>query len=348
MAFRFWRRIRIAPGITLNLSKSGASVSIGPRGAKVTIGPRGSRATVGIPGSGLFYTVRGSGKGRRRKAGPRRRQAAPAPAADPLDLGFFRRLVTPAAEEALVDGLRELTRGNEDAALARLDQAPELPDAAFLAGFLHLKRLEFDAAESRLLIAARAHRQLGRVIDRYGVQARLYLPVTGELMAAVEPNLRGALLGLVEVYQHQGRSGEALETLERLRRLEPDDPVVRVSLAELLLETRPGDRDACRRVLRLSEDVENASPVHAALLLYRARALRCLGLAEAARQTLTRTLRRRKGRDPELLRALRYERALALHELGRERDARRDLERIYAEDPHYEDVAALLGVETGD
>jgi hypothetical protein len=27
MSFRFWRRIRIAPGVTLNLSKSTASLS---------------------------------------------------------------------------------------------------------------------------------------------------------------------------------------------------------------------------------------------------------------------------------------------------------------------------------
>ncbi|NMX24505.1 DUF4236 domain-containing protein, partial [Dissulfurirhabdus thermomarina] len=57
MSFRFWRRIRIAPGVTLNLSKSGGSLSFGPRGAKFTIGPRGKRATVGIPGTGLFYTT---------------------------------------------------------------------------------------------------------------------------------------------------------------------------------------------------------------------------------------------------------------------------------------------------
>ena len=29
MGFRFWRRIRIAPGVTLNLSQGGASVSFG-------------------------------------------------------------------------------------------------------------------------------------------------------------------------------------------------------------------------------------------------------------------------------------------------------------------------------
>ena len=41
MGFRFWRRIKIAPGLTFNLSKSGGSVSFGPRGAKFTVGSSG-------------------------------------------------------------------------------------------------------------------------------------------------------------------------------------------------------------------------------------------------------------------------------------------------------------------
>ena len=57
MAFRFWRRIRIAPGVTLNLSKSTASLSFGPHGAKYTISPRSNRVTAGLPGTGLCYTV---------------------------------------------------------------------------------------------------------------------------------------------------------------------------------------------------------------------------------------------------------------------------------------------------
>jgi len=53
---RFWRRAKIAPGVTLNLSKSGPSVSVGPRGTKVTVGRRGVRQSIGIPGTGLFAT----------------------------------------------------------------------------------------------------------------------------------------------------------------------------------------------------------------------------------------------------------------------------------------------------
>lgn len=53
---RFWRRLRVLPGVTVNVSKSGASLSLGPRGSKVTIGRKGVRRTVGLPGTGLFAT----------------------------------------------------------------------------------------------------------------------------------------------------------------------------------------------------------------------------------------------------------------------------------------------------
>lgn len=56
MGFRLFKRIKILPGITLNLSKSGVSVSAGVRGAHVTVGSKGVRQTVGLPGSGIFYT----------------------------------------------------------------------------------------------------------------------------------------------------------------------------------------------------------------------------------------------------------------------------------------------------
>jgi len=52
MGFRFQRRIKIAPGVRLNLSKSGISTSVGGRG--LTLNSRGT-ATVGIPGTGLSY-----------------------------------------------------------------------------------------------------------------------------------------------------------------------------------------------------------------------------------------------------------------------------------------------------
>ena len=57
-SFRFFKRVKVLPGITMNMSKSGPSISLGVRGAHVTMGRRGVRKTVGIPGTGIFYTSR--------------------------------------------------------------------------------------------------------------------------------------------------------------------------------------------------------------------------------------------------------------------------------------------------
>lgn len=78
MGFRFQKRVRIFPGVTLNFSKSGVSTSFGGRGARVTLGHGKTRATVGLPGSGLSYTtVSGKKRGGQRASGP-------APATTPI------------------------------------------------------------------------------------------------------------------------------------------------------------------------------------------------------------------------------------------------------------------------
>ena len=58
MGFRFYRRVRLFPGVSVNLSRSGPSLSVGVRGAHLTVGKRGVTRTVGIPGTGIFYTSR--------------------------------------------------------------------------------------------------------------------------------------------------------------------------------------------------------------------------------------------------------------------------------------------------
>ncbi len=55
MSLRFWRRIRIFPHVSLNISKTGFSITIGRRGINWTIGKKGHTASVGLPGTGLSY-----------------------------------------------------------------------------------------------------------------------------------------------------------------------------------------------------------------------------------------------------------------------------------------------------
>jgi hypothetical protein len=56
MGFRFRRRIRVLPGVSLNVGKSRfTSLTAGIRGFTVNFGRKGSRTTTSLPGTGLSY-----------------------------------------------------------------------------------------------------------------------------------------------------------------------------------------------------------------------------------------------------------------------------------------------------
>ena len=56
MGLRFRKSVKIMKGVSVNFSKSGASLSLGGRGHSVNIGKRGVRTTLGIPGTGISYS----------------------------------------------------------------------------------------------------------------------------------------------------------------------------------------------------------------------------------------------------------------------------------------------------
>ena len=53
MAIRFRKSFKVAPGIRVNVSKSGMSTSIGKKGLTANLSKKGTRVTAGIPGTGL-------------------------------------------------------------------------------------------------------------------------------------------------------------------------------------------------------------------------------------------------------------------------------------------------------
>jgi len=298
-----------------------------------------SRPAAGLPGTGLFYTVHDRKRAGRGGATP----ASRVPQRDRLKLGFFQRLMTPAEERRFIDGIRALNEGDQDAALAALEEASDLPDAAWMAGMIRLRREEFDRAKAHFRHALSRLGNLGTLFGKYEIAAQASLPITSDIFAHVFPRERGTRLALVEIAQLQGRHDDAKAHVERLLEIDPTDPVVLLSFAELALET-PEDRALMDRVVRATVHVENETPVDTAILLYRGKALAALGLPDAAIDVFTLANRRRKDRPEALLHQIRYDRAVLYHETGQRARARQEFERIYAADPGFEDVAERLGV----
>jgi uncharacterized protein DUF4236 len=68
MGLRFRRRLRMMPGVSVNLSKSGVSASMGSRGTVVNVSGQGIRTTVGCRDPALAGRPH-AGPGARRTGG---------------------------------------------------------------------------------------------------------------------------------------------------------------------------------------------------------------------------------------------------------------------------------------
>ena len=250
--------------------------------------------------------------------------------------------MTPSEEKRFIDGIRALNDGDQDTALVALEEARDLPDAAWIAGMIRLRREELDRARAHFEYALARLDGLGKLFGKYEIAAQASLPITSDIFAHVFPRERGTRLALVEIAQSEGRHEDAMAHVERLMQIDPTDPVVLLSFAELALDT-PEDHALMDRVVRATVGVENETPVDTAILLYRGRALAALGMPDASIDVFTLANRRRKDRPEGLLHQIRYERAVLYDETGQRARARSEFERIYAADPSFEDIAQRLG-----
>ncbi|MFN7971199.1 MAG: DUF4236 domain-containing protein [Acidobacteriota bacterium] len=334
MPLRFWRSIKIAPGLRLNLSKRGASVSVGPRGAHLTMGTSGARYSVGLPGTGLSYGDK-IGGARRAAAAPARKGARPP---KDLDISFLEKLTVSGAEQSFVQGLKALKEERAGDALRHLESATSLPDACYMAGVAALKLERYPEARTHLERALARGNELGSLFAQYDFDATVELPIAAGYTEVVGPDVYGATLMLVEVCQKLGAPSDALPALTRLAAEVPASATAALSRAEILLEA--GDAEGALQALT---DKNAPEPLLTALRAYRGRALRELGLLKQSLDAMVVTSREVKKISGPSGRAMRYERALTLEALGRAADARDELEAIYAEDPAYEDVARRIG-----
>lgn len=340
MGFRFWRRMEILPGITLNISKSGVSFSFGVKGLKYTVGPKGRRTTLGIPGTGLSYTKVYAKKSQKESEDINDQNIV----VDGSITNLFKQLTPPEDEKAFIDGCKEFIVGNYSKAFSYFERVTHIADGLYLAGFLALKNKQYEKAIKYLEEAVKDKKSLGNYVSKYGIVLNLRLSITEEVSVDVGVDEKGALLGLVEAYQTTKHFDKAILCLNRLLSIAPDDIVVKLSLAELLLDTEPNNNEVLKKIITLSENISNKTYVHTALLFYRAKALRLLGLKEEALKTLTTILRKKKDRPKDLLKAIMYERACVYEEVGQYRLSRREFKKLYDEDPYYEDVSNKLGI----
>jgi tetratricopeptide (TPR) repeat protein len=272
---------------------------------------------------GVYYQKSVSGKASSRRGS---RAAVPAPAAAPKKPGLF----APKGEKELFKAVK----AQDPAAMQRVGEAhPEFRLPAYsVAAFLLVNSAQ-EKAES-LLAAAFATGEdpaQNKFITDY-MSTFVGLPIAEGVTAELPLNRDAVGLMLAEIRQDQGNLEGAIGVVEQL---EPTTYSA-VSLAELYADAGRWDD-----VIELTEGMKNEDDASALLCVFRGQAFREQGFHDAAHEALKEALRSRSRAAPIRHHAL-AERADNYLAQGKKAMARKDLERILAEDSGYEGVRERL------
>jgi tetratricopeptide (TPR) repeat protein len=323
MGFRMRKAIKVAPGVRLNVSKSGVGTSVGGRGGRYSVHSSG-RSTVSA-GSGVVPGVY-----YQKSAGGPRRGAKRAQASAPVPRQTKPGLFAPKGEKELYKAVKA-----QDPPAMKLvgDRHPDfrLPSYS-LAG---LMMLTSDSNQSEQLLgdafATGEDPAAHKFVATY-LFTRLELLIAKGITAELPVNRDAVGLALAELKQDRGDLNGAIEIVEQL---EPTTYSA-VSLAELYAEMGRWDD-----VVQLTEGITNEDDAAALLCVFRGQAFREQGYHDAAHQALKEALRSRSRAAPIRHLAL-HERAQNYLAQGKKSMARKDLERILAEDSTYDGLREQL------
>ncbi len=334
MGFRLQRSIRLGKFMRLNISKSGLGISAGLGGIRVGSGPRGAYVNVDLPGSGLSYRKHFSTK-KTRGSAPKKTVKASAQSVALAEIpqpGFF----APSHEKALAKALEDYQAGKKDEALEHfLEAAPNEAGAAIFAAAIMTQkdRTNYQAVELLEGVVQSDNEFPTPLMKKYLAEATIDIDITPHVTTTVSNAGLAATLLLVELYQAQRRIREAIGLLEEIEDI-AEEPILTLSLCELYVNRQLWDG-----VIDKAQKINSEDDATLEILIYYGRALQEKGLHDAAISTLTKALRRKKNRNPALLNEARYWRAISYQKLGKVRQANKEFQKLYAEDPNFRDVA---------
>lgn len=353
-SLRFRRSMKLGGGLRFSVSKTGLGLSAGVRGARYSVHTSGrTTRSVGIPGTGVGYVSQsGGGSGRRSRGSPQSRGAVAPDRSGPTQAQLAALLPKPGlfagrADRDYYAGVQAYVREDFDAALRAFDAASladsQVPSAHLFAATCAsiLERPGEEAIRHLEAVVGSEEPMPDRMQAKYLPLApgslTLQVKITDHIQAAAAFDAIGATLALAERYQDTGRLEEAIGLVQQLHDTAPDDPGIRLSLADLLYAD--GDYEG---TLEVASGAANDSDLGVSLLHLRGAAMAALGHTDGALEAFREALSKTADRDPDLLKVVRYDRALTFTSAGQAAKAKADFERIYAVDPTWEDVKERL------
>jgi tetratricopeptide (TPR) repeat protein len=345
------RSIKVAPGFKVNLNKHSVGMTVGGRGAHYSVNSAGTRTkTVGVPGTGVSWIDRQGGK---RRSARSTRTARPAQHVQaPIEHAKQHAgILASHHERAYAKALECLRNGKIPQAYPLLEDAiasdtkHEAIAAHLISAIAHYKAGELEAAISHLDPVISTHGQVDHdpLLTRYELPdgyLRFDVPI-GQHQAPGGTAGLGPVYLLVSAYASSGKTQQAAGVMQKLIADEPLDsvpPFVLIMLCALYQAL--GDWDEIIHLVG-HFNITNVDDPTLVLRSYQAAAMANNDLNDAALEVLKDCLRSSK-RDPGLLHAARYARAQIYLNTNKKALAKRDLSRIYSEDPNYHNIEQLL------
>jgi len=300
--WEFRKRIRLGPGIRLNVGKKSVSLSIGGRYARTSVSTTGHvTQTRSFPGTGLYHRERarlfGTGKLAQTDVGP----------ASPAESSYAE------AMQAYLNGdFERAYRGFTVALQGRIGSV----SADFLAGLSAFQLGRVPDAIPHLERVVEAEQEMpDPLMSLYAppdqVRQRVEVAVVEGIYVTLELDSLAAALLLAEAYQGVGKRDKAIALMGELLELNPDSEAIRLSLCDLLFEA--ADFGGTIRVASVAAPKSNLG---FACQIFKSQAESWLGDWQASKDTLESALSDTEADDDKALVAAQENLARSYEELG--------------------------------
>lgn len=332
MGWGFRKSVNIIPGVKLNLSRSGPSISLGPKGMKYNISSRGTRVRYSIPGTGIYYT-----KNLNNSVSINRNRMNIQSDNGLKTLGFFDKLSLTNDEKQFLDGLKEFINGNLNNAREKLSLCRNI-DSYFLRGFIELGNEQFESAKNNFKICLTAKEELGKTISKFANEIELVLDITEYIEVPITANKKGLYLCLIECYQKTNGLREGLKLLYELQNENLSDKVILLSLIDFIALEDSVDKDDLIKVINLTNQLGNESVIETNISYLRGYLFYRLDKVSLAIAELTKLTRKIKDRPEKLILDIRFLRGQLYEENGELAKAKKDYEFVYIKDNNYDGI----------
>lgn len=259
-----------------------------------------------------------------------------------LEGGFVKKMVRSSADRKFVSACYALMFGNEEIVLNKLRESiadsPQFTDSYFLSGCIHLTRKEFKKSEEHFSKCRLLPTGLGIKLKSFLPTFCLTLPVTDNTSFLFMPDVIGLNLLLSLAQRNDNNMKKAIETLEQILSVMPDNQELTFFLTAYYYETRQYEK-----IIDLLKEMIPSNDLEVLTVQFLVKAWvkkRNLGVAEGIVQKALEA----KNIEPAIAADLKMLLARIVKKAGRSAESSAYESRVKKQYPNYRDLCYRLGL----